>query len=279
MNLKLDGLIALAKKNNPPREGDYQQDGLWHCGECHSKKEHILKYQGTERIVPCNCECRNDAWERAKAEWQTQQRAIRIEQLKNEGVADVRYLDFRFEKDDSQAPCISKMCHNFVTHFEEIRKNHGGLLFYGNVGTGKTFYACCIANALLEQGYPVVVTNFSSLLQQLQDFEKQKFVIPRLCKQKLVVIDDLGTERNTSYGKEQVFMVVDSLVRAGVTTIITSNLSPNDMRQTTDLDYSRIYDRILGGLCPEQVPITGKSRREQEGEEKKASIRQYLWGT
>ena len=46
----------------------------------------------------------------------------------------------------------------------------------GPVGTGKSFFAGCIANALLEQGERVMMTNFSRILdvykRQEQHHEK-----------------------------------------------------------------------------------------------------------
>ena len=46
-------------------------------------------------------------------------------------------------------------------------KNGSGLLIWGDVGTGKSFFAGCIANALLEKGVPVLMTNFSRILNTL----------------------------------------------------------------------------------------------------------------
>ena len=45
-----------------------------------------------------------------------------------------------------------------IGHFDEMLEKNQGLLFYGDVGTGKTFAAACIANYLLERRIPVVMT-------------------------------------------------------------------------------------------------------------------------
>lgn len=275
--IPVKGLLDRAKKYNVAKEGDYIQDGLLFCGMCHSKKECFINILEVKHLVPCSCNCCREAWEKREEEEKRKQRDIRVRQLKSAGIADSRYFSYHFDNDDEKLPQISKICKNYVKNFKEIRKNLGGLLFYGNIGTGKTFYACCIANGLMEQGYPVIVTNFSKIMVELQDFEKKKYVIPKLCRQALVVIDDLGTERNTSFGKEQVFSVVDSLLRSEVCTIMTSNLSPSDMKSTTNLEDSRIYDRILGGLCPEQVLIAGKSRRLEDGAVRKRNMQSLLW--
>ena len=44
-------------------------------------------------------------------------------------------------------------------------EHNNGLLFWGNVGTGKTFAAACIANALIDNGVPALVPDLSFLYQ------------------------------------------------------------------------------------------------------------------
>ncbi len=48
-----------------------------------------------------------------------------------------------------------------------MRTENIGLLFWGGVGTGKSFLAGCIANALMEQEVPVRITNFARILNEL----------------------------------------------------------------------------------------------------------------
>ena len=46
-----------------------------------------------------------------------------------------------------------------------MRSENIGLLLWGGVGTGKSFLAGCIANALMEQEVPVRMTNFAHVLK------------------------------------------------------------------------------------------------------------------
>ena len=50
---------------------------------------------------------------------------------------------------------------------KRVKAENLGLLLWGDVGTGKSFVAACIVNALLEQGIPVLMTNFSKILNQM----------------------------------------------------------------------------------------------------------------
>lgn len=45
-----------------------------------------------------------------------------------------------------------------------MKRNHIGCLFWGPVGTGKSFIAGCIANELLKQEVMVKMTNFNTIL-------------------------------------------------------------------------------------------------------------------
>ena len=88
-----------------------------------------------------------------------------------------------------------------------------GLLLWGPVGTGKSFIAGCIANALLDQGVPVMMTNFARLLNKLTDMcvGDRNAYIDSFNSFPLLIIDDLGVERNSEFAREQVFSVIDSL--------------------------------------------------------------------
>ena len=75
----------------------------------------------------------------------------------------------------------------------------------GPVGTGKSFFAGCIANALLEQGERVMMTNFSRILNEITSYQADKNqIIQNLVDYPLLIIDDLGIERNSEFALEQV---------------------------------------------------------------------------
>ena len=66
----------------------------------------------------------------------------------------------------------------------------------------------------------------------------------------LLILDDLGAERNTRFGKERVFDVVDKRLLTGKPMIVTTNIPLSVMKQAADLDDRRIYDRILEVCVP-----------------------------
>jgi DNA replication protein DnaC len=137
-----------------------------------------------------------------------------------------------------------------------------GLLLWGGVGTGKSFFAGCIANALIDQGVPVLMTNFVRILNTLTGMYSQdrNDFIDSLNKYSLLVLDDLGVERNSEFALEQVFSVIDSRYRSKKPMIVTTNLTLDELKHPTDLAHARIYDRVLERCVP--LKINNRNIRE-----------------
>ena len=83
------------------------------------------------------------------------------------------------------------------------------------------------------------------------------------CCDKLLIIDDLGVERDTSYALETVYLVIDERYKSGQPFIITTNLSLEELCNPADLEHGRIYDRIMERCVP--VAFSGKNYRIGRG--------------
>lgn len=114
-----------------------------------------------------------------------------------------------FEKDDRTNPKISDTCKNYCERWDTMRRENFGILFYGTVGTGKTFLAHAIANQLIKQGVTVCVTNVSRAINYARFAEDRQRAIDALCSFDLLVVDDLGTERDSEIAREFMFSLVD----------------------------------------------------------------------
>ena len=168
------------------------------------------------------------------------------------GLPDPGLRKHTFENDLGYNPKQMEMAKRYVQHWEEFRNNSTGLLLWGDVGTGKSFIAGCIANALLDKGVPVLMTNFARLLNKLTDMYSgdRNAYIDSFKRYPLLIIDDLGMERNSEFAREQVFSVIDSRYRSQLPMIVTTNLSLEELKDPTDLSRSRIYDRVLERCMP-----------------------------
>jgi DNA replication protein DnaC len=184
-------------------------------------------------------------------------------------------FNLTFANDDGKNEKLSNAMKKYVENFNDFKKNGKGLLLYGTVGTGKSYYSACICNALVEEGYDVLMTNFSRLTNAIQGtFDGKNEYIDSLQRYALLVIDDLGAERSTEYMQQMVFDIVDSRYRSGMPFIITTNLSAEEIKKPQEIGYARIYDRILERCFP--IAVTGESRRKQEVKDTYFDIKEKL---
>lgn len=262
--------------------GDYTDDeGFLCCGTCRERKEmditvpESLRPSGVMRVRR-NCRCEQERYEAQEKARREQDFQVRMDRLRRDGITDPA-LKYTFDQDDRRNPEVSDVCLKYVQNWDSMKADNIGILFYGDVGTGKSFLACCIANALLGRLVSVSVTNFPRILNTLQgsfDDERQKR-IDRLQQYSLLVIDDLGVERDTAFSVEQVYNVIDTRARSGKPLIVTTNLSMKDLQSPPSLAHSRIYDRVLE-MCPIRLKLTGDSRRVGNANDRKNKARRLL---
>jgi DNA replication protein DnaC len=257
-----DALEARAAMAIKAEEGDYiGEDGLLYCHKCNTRKQTEINFLGRIRRPPCMCKCMAAKRAAEEEEYRRREFEERVKELRRVGFPEADMRNWTFANDDLTNEKITKAAQRYVDNFHELRKSGKGLLLYGNTGTGKTFTACEIANALIDKGYPVLVTNFARILNTLQGtFEKQDY-IDNFNGYQLLVIDDLGIERDTAYAKEQVFNIIDSRYRSGLPMIITTNLTMEKIKNPEDIENRRIYDRILERCFP--IEVSGSSRRRK----------------
>lgn len=275
VNAMLDVLEKKAETSIKAEEGDYiGEDGLLYCHKCNTRKQTEINVLGMIRRPMCMCKC--EAAKRAAEEEEYQRRKFeeRVKEMRRIGFPESEMRNWTFSNDDLTNEQITKAAQKYVDNFSEFRKSGKGLLLYGNTGTGKTYTACEIANALIDKGYPVLVTNFARILNTLQGtFEKQEY-IDDFNNFQLLVIDDLGIERDTAYAKEQVFNIIDSRYRSGLPMIITTNLTMDKIKNPEDIENRRIYDRILERCFP--IEVGGSSRRRKAVRDDYESMKNLL---
>lgn len=115
---------------------------------------------------PIECSCHRIERTNQEALISQQKRIDLVRRLKAEGFSDPSMLDWTFENDNGRSPQMHH-AHRYVEQWQTMRSENLGLLLWGGVGTGKSFLAGCIANALMEQEVPVRMTNFARILNEL----------------------------------------------------------------------------------------------------------------
>ena len=140
-------------------------DGLIHCKKCKGQRQTIVPRFGKPGyFMPrCICQCQREAEEQRKAAEERQRRMERIKRRKSQGLQDRYLYDYTFANDNGQNPLMDK-ARAYVENWKEAYKSNIGLLLFGDVGTGKSFFAGCIANALLDRDVPVLMTTSSCVV-------------------------------------------------------------------------------------------------------------------
>lgn len=249
------------------------EDGLQCCSVCKRPVQVEVEFLGIKKNVNCACDC---IMARIQAR-EDEKRREENERNRRACFTQTNMDGWTFAKDDRKNPQMSDAMRNYAEKFPEFRKMGKGLILFGDVGTGKTFFAACIANALLDKGYKVLVTNFVELAYQIEaQYNAKQDFIDGLNRYDLLVVDDLGVERDSASGymQEMVYNIIDSRQRAGLPYIITTNLTADQLKNPADVRYKRIYDRILERCFP--IEVKGESRRRQALRETHADVKAML---
>lgn len=272
---------ALNSAIHPATEnpGDFRgEDGLLYCGVCKQRKEMRLELMpGTEpRIVPVICACdeaRIQAENRLKAAEKAREK---IRRLRKECLSDPLYEAYSFDHDDCRDVRASDIAKRYVERFDDFMKNNVGLMFYGEVGAGKSFLAGCIANALIDKGVAAMMSTVQGLVAEAgKNYgEVRDDVLHQVRTAQLLILDDFGVERDTEYMTEQTYEIINTRYKAKLPLIVTTNLSPAMMERETNITKRRVYERVLE-MC-QTVRVNGESRRKGISQEKAKLARELL---
>ena len=272
--IKIDGLDFTFRVDKY-----FEQNSHVYCRTCGERIDSDPIVGFSQRFIfHRQCRCDREKEERKKAE----KKFDDIRKLKEECFKTSRNLmqcNFEQVLEPGREEVI--IARNFVKNFEELSESNSGLLFHGNVGTGKTYLAACIGNKVIED-YMVRV-KMRNIPQIVNDIEKGGFDIDKngyyrqLANVKLLILDDFGIERNTEYVNEMVYQIINTRYEAKKPTIISTNIPLEIiMGGSKDIDKERIYSRIREMCVP--VKIAGKDIRREIGKEKLRVTKKLLLG-
>ena len=136
-----------------------------------------------------------------------------------------------------------KICKDFI---ENSDITGGNLFLYGGTGVGKTFLSNCVAKELLDRNHSVIYFSATQLFDVFKKnaYEKSPEVADdyqNIFDCEVLIIDDLGTEVPNTYTNSQLFMCINERVLRKKSTIISTNLSLNELAETySERTFSRI---------------------------------------
>lgn len=243
----LPRIAAQGLERQEIRPGDwFDDDGMLMCGKCGEPRQGMVTVSAPMEGNPENkltfkatrsCKCDRDKEAAEKQAEQNKKDMERVARLKKASLVDEKFREASF--DSFQVTKYNarnlKLCRRYAEAFDEMVSKNQGLIFWGSVGTGKSFAAACIANHLLNRGIPVMMTSLVELLKLIQDGEaRESDIIARVNSAKLVIFDDLGAERNTDYALEKIYNIIDSRYRRKLPMLLTTNLTIDEMKEEED---------------------------------------------
>ena len=142
------------------------EDGLEYCAVCQEPMEkelpeHVQAVFGM-KTHPRQCACVRTQMEKEKQERKEREHQQEVEKNTTICFPERAMREWNFANDDGSNTHM-RYAKQYVEHWDEVKKKGMGMLLWGDVGTGKSYMAACIANALLEQEKRVLMTNFTTI--------------------------------------------------------------------------------------------------------------------
>ena len=156
-----------------------------------------------------------------------------------------------------------------IKTFVNWRDSKANILFWGakktgqNIGNGKTYFCAALWNFLKEHNANVRAFNendyYSAVKEVISRGWDYNEHAKRLCEIKWLIIDDLGSSKITDFTKECIYTLVDTRLNNNLPTLITSNLTLDDIKE---IYTPRVHSRITA--IKNTVVLTNEEDRRQQ---------------
>ena len=127
------------------------EDGLLHCGTFHEAKEgrfpEGFQFLGGMDKHPRPCACERACHEKEEREKEARRHEQEVERLRRSCFADRCQYEMTFASSEVAHDQV-ETCRRYVDNWDEVMTGNFGLLFWGDVGTGRSYLAACIAYLL-----------------------------------------------------------------------------------------------------------------------------------
>lgn len=257
---------------NAQQDGDYTTGGLLHCGKCHTPKQCIAPNPfGDPFLVGIRCQCAKEAdRQQEEADQREKNEDLRRRAFDTDGMNEKT-----FANDDGDTPTLSIIARNYAERIAGTDKTKwSGLLLFGEVDGGKSYAAAAVVNELTDRGIPCLMRTIISLANDLFKTDDKNAYLSSLDRYRLLVLDDLGAERDSAWMFEVIYQIIDYRTRSGLPMLITANLTWEEIREPQDKRNKRIYSRVLEACHPEEVKTAG--RRSRNAAERYKKLREEL---
>jgi DNA replication protein DnaC len=256
-------------------EEEYIKDNLIYCKKCNTPRmcEGLFG-----RMVRCICKCQAEERDREEELARQKERLRMVDKIKKASLLGEKYKDVTFANTEKPTPEFTKIynrCKRYCEVAREVLDKGIGIYLFGSKGAGKSHLTACMANALMDNYYSVLYTNFSEISKYIRSTfnkttETEYDFLERLSSIDFLFIDDFGTELVTKndqdlWLQEKVFEVINKRYNNNKPIIFTSNYSLRQLYEERGI-ADKTIDRI-NEMC-EIMKLEGNSFRRKVKEER-----------
>ena len=163
-----------------------------------------------------------------------------------------------FAHDANDNPAATDKARRYVENFPILRKSGAGLLLFGASGSGKSYMAAEIVNALTDKGYRCKFITTLQLLFRYNNlaYENRNYFLEQFFEQDLIILDDFGMEANTA-GNGQILLYIVSTCRLlRIPVIVTTPYHKEVlMKEMGKGPFHAVVKRLMEICVPFTVPM------------------------
>ena len=185
-----------------------------------------------------------------------------------------KLCDCDFAGDNGQNPVATKVMREYADNFEEMLKDGTGLVIYGSPGSGKSHAAAQIVNELTDRGYDCMFTSMNSIMTELNTMglEGKRNLYSKIFAKDLVVLDDLGSEVETSYTNQVFIQIVNTCLAKGIPIIVTTPYREETLLEGSNAKRIMAITRLLRRNITFTVYMPGERRMQNMQQKQKMEV-------
>lgn len=213
----------------------------------------------------CTCDKSKEYWKEKDKQDAEEQKRKRFRNMINviykQNYVGRKYQELNFENFsiDLNNKNAVKMANDYINkNKDKILSN--GLIIMGESGVGKTHLAAAIANKLIENDKIVLMGRLTTLLDMIKETfrdntKSENELIELYSNVDMIIIDDLGTEKISSWALEKLYTIIQNRFENGLPIIITtrfdkkgliSRFSYSNDQDLIDATISKLYQMCYG---------------------------------
>ena len=152
---------------------------------------------------------------------------------------------------------------------EEFDRSRESMMLFGNAGLGKTHAALAIAGIVLENDFDVIYVSSPDFFSKLEALHfgadpggEEETLLHTAAGADLLILDDLGTEFNSSFFLSTLYSLLNNRLGAHLPTIVTTNITDGALLE-------KLYTEKISSRLSAFVPclFAGQDIRSQKAQE------------